>query len=236
MKKQILSILTLILTIFFTSCEKSQKNDLNSKIDSTDEYKNPEWANELILAYEAFNTKRNLQSVNFVFSASEKMPIKNWENYLVCAMVFAEKGELEKSYFAINRAIEYGLKDPQLLNSISEFSPLKDNSKWEKLIFHTNRKSEEYLSSIQNPELFKELNYLWSKDQQALSEYEQNISSLDSNATIDKYNELFKPVEARWQINKTKLDSIIVIYGWPNNSLVGEDGSKNCLVYCTASP
>lgn len=141
-------------------------------------------------------------------------------------MVFAEKGNLDKSYIALDKSIKYGLKDIELLNSITEFNPLKDNLRWEELISQTNKKKKKYLASIQNQKLFKELEYLWAKDQQALSEYEQEISLLDSNATIDKYNELFKSVEERWQINKTKLDSIIAIYGWPNNDLVGEDGSK----------
>ena len=188
MKKQFLVILTLIMIPFFSACKSDRKNDLKSYNDKKAEYKNPEWANELIKAYTAFNNSRNLQSANLVFNASEKMPIKNWENYLVSAMVFAEEGNLEKSYLAIDKAIAYGLKDTELLYSIPEFNPLKDSSEWEELIVQTKNKKEAYLSSIQNPKLFKELEYLWSQDQLALSEYEQNISLLDSDATIaDSY-------------------------------------------------
>lgn len=218
--------LIFVLLLLAVACKSDQKKDLKSNNNNNVQYNNPGWADELIEAYKAFNNGRNLESANLVFNASEKMPIKNWENYLVSAMVFSEEGNLEKSYLSIEKSIEYGLKDTELLNSIPEFNALKDSKKWQELILQTNRKKEEYLSNIQNPKLFKELEYLWSKDQQALSEYEQKISLLDSTATLAKYNELFKSVEERWQINKTKLDSIIAIYGWPNNHLVGEDGSK----------
>ncbi len=228
MKKYYPVTLIFFLLTLFAGCKnnKSNKNDLDTATNSTSTYQNPEWADKLIEAYIAFNDSKNVQSANLVFNASEEMPIKNWENYFVCAMVYASNEELEKAYLSIDRAIEFGLKDTELLESIPEFNSLKNSPSWDTLVSKANQKSEEYLSNIQNPKLFKELEYLWSKDQQALSEYEQNISVLDSNATIKEYSKLFEPVENRWQINKVKLDSIIEIYGWPGNDLVGEDGAK----------
>lgn len=77
MKKQFLPILVSLLMTFFTACKREQKKDLNSNTTSNVKYKNPEWANKLIEAYEAFNKNRNLHSAELVFSASEKMPVKN---------------------------------------------------------------------------------------------------------------------------------------------------------------
>lgn len=225
MKKFCTVSLMLFLLFHSVGCKNNQKKEVG-QANNTTEYQTPEWATKLIEAYKAFNEERNLQSATLVFNASEEMPVKNWENYLVCAMVFAENEKPEKAFMAINRAIEFGLKDVDLLTGIPAFNPLKDSSGWDSLISRASQKREEYLSSIQNPVLLKELEYLWSKDQQALSEYEQNIALLDSSATIDEYNKLFEPVKERWQVNKRKLDSIVQRYGWPDNDLVGEEGTK----------
>ena len=189
-------------------------------------YENPDWAIQLTNAYKAFNKSKDPKSADLIFKATEQMPKKNWENYFVCAMVYAEYESKQKAFLSIDRAIEYGLRDVELLKDIPEFNSLRDTPEWDELISRVQNVLNEYLLNIENPALFKELQELWTEDQQALSTYEKEISMLDSNATLDKYEELFKPVEMRWDINKTKLDSIIRIHGWPRNQLVGEDGAK----------
>ncbi|WP_420387811.1 DUF6624 domain-containing protein [Roseivirga sp.] len=209
----------LIASIFLStnSCELNKEEPF---------YQNPEWASQLIIAYKTFNKDRNQRSADLVFNATEQMPKKNWENYFVCAIVYAESESVEKAFLSIDRAIEYGLRDVELLENMPEFSSLKSSPKWEQVISKVENRQNEYLSNIKNPALFKELQMLWAEDQKALSTYEYEVSKLDSTATLKDYDRLFEPVETRWQTNRRKLDSIVTIYGWPGNRLVGEDGAK----------
>lgn len=67
---------------------------------------------------------------------------------------------------------------------------------------------------------------MWAKDQAALAQYEESLKSLPKNASDQAHRGLFKVVEAQWEINRFKLDSIISIHGWPGNRLVGTYGAK----------
>lgn len=224
MNKYFLPIL--LLPLLLAACKDNSENASPAFSAGEVAYENPDWAKELITAYENFHEDRNVRSATMVFNASEKMPVKNWENYLVSALVFAEAGVHNKSFQAIDKAVAYGLKDTSLLNSLPQFEPLKNSRKWHLIIAEAARKSEAYRSGIKNPELLQELELLWAKDQEALSEYERKMSALEESTKVDAHKNLFKEVEDRWEVNKNKLDSIINIHGWPNNSLVGEDGAK----------
>jgi len=214
------------ILIFSFSCNNSKKEISTHKKESYSTSQNTEWVNALIKAYRALSENRNIVAADQLLEATDLMPKKNWENYFVCATIYAPKGENDKAIISIEKAIEAGLKDVELLNSVSEFSLLRNDSRWKDLINSTNNKRKAYLNSINNPQLLEELENMWKEDQFALSHYEENIKSLDSNATVQEYKMLFKPVEDRWDINKGKLDSIINIYGWPGFKLVGEDGAK----------
>lgn len=214
----LLALLFFVLHII--SCSQP-KNTVN-----TSEKENDEWANDLIDAYRALDEDRNTASADLLLEATENMPKKNWENYLVCATIYAPNGETNKAFDALDQAVETGLRDVQLLHSIKELSNLQYDSRWKKVVEKTENKREEYLQKIESPEVLELLEYLWAEDQRVLTQYNEDIALLDSTATNEDYDQLFKPIELRWDINKNKLDSIIQIYGWPGNQLVGEDGAK----------
>lgn len=214
------------VTIITIGCTHAEKN--KPKIENENSTKNDtqEWAVLMIEGYRNFNKNRSIKGADQIFEATELMPRKNLENYLVSAMAYASKGENEKAFKAIGRAIEEGFKDSDLLNSIPEFSPLHNDVKWESLLLKADNLRLEHQKSIQNPKLLEELKNMWAQDQAALNQYEESIRSLDSTATDNDYRRLFESVEDRWEINKNKLDSIVKIHGWPGNKLVGEDGAK----------
>ncbi len=218
-------LLHICMLILVISCHPSKKDASPQKEENLVNH-DQEWVTLLIKAYQTLHESRSLEAADLIFEASELMPKKNWENYLVASTIYAPKGKKEKAFTSIEKAIEAGLKDPELLKSLPDFSSLYDDSRWDSLITKTQRKRKEYLTSIQNPELLKEMEEMWAQDQLALSQYEENIKSLDSSATRDEYRLLFKPVKDRWEINKNRLDSIISIHGWPGNKIVGEDGAE----------
>ncbi|MBL4662196.1 MAG: hypothetical protein JKY22_01210 [Flavobacteriaceae bacterium] len=224
--KSAIILSSICISIFHFSCNNSKKEVSTKKEESSISSQNTEWINALIMAYRALTNNRNIAAADLLLEATDLMPKKNWENYFVCATIYAPKGENDKAFLSIQKAIEAGLKDVELLNSVSEFSLLRNDSRWKDLINSTNNKRKAYLNSINNPQLLEELENMWKEDQFALSKYEENIKSLDTNASVQEYRMLFKPVKDRWNINKDKLDSIINIHGWPGYKLVGEDGAK----------
>tara|TARA_R110001599_G_scaffold1889_3_gene9541 strand:+ start:2783 stop:4168 length:1386 start_codon:yes stop_codon:yes gene_type:complete len=206
-------VLILITSTVLLGCYKNPKDNSN-------------WAQDLTEAYAALHKERNIESANLIFEASEKMPRKNWENYFVTASIYASNNNTEKAFFSLEKAIEYGLRDTDLITNFPDFKNLKNDIRFQQITELAEKAKENYLEQIENPELLKELENMWARDQQALSKYENKIRLLDSTATYKDYQKLFKPVEKVWDINKIKLDSIITIYGWPGNKLVGEDGAK----------
>ncbi len=225
MMKRILRTI-ICLAVVITGCKQATKNNHKLETKYSIQKDTQEWVGLMIEGYRNFNTDRSTKAADQIFEATELMPIKNLENYLVSAMVYAPKGEREKAFLSIERAIEEGFKNSDILSSISEYSSLHNDPRWDALISKVNKKQEEYEKTIQNPELLEMLKYLWAQDQEVLAQYEKNVESLDSTATDGDYSRLFIPVENRWEINKNKLDSIISIHGWPGNKLVGEEGSK----------
>jgi len=212
-------LINICVSIFFFSCNDVEKND-------GIENQNSNWTTSLIDAYRALDKNRNIESADLLFKASDSMPNKNWENYLIVATIYASNQKNNKAFNALERALEAGLKDPELLNSLPDLSLLHNDSRWKTVVSKANENREVYLKTIENLPLLESLEKMWLLDQQALSEYEQNLELLDSTATNEDYSRLFTPVENRWEINKQKLDSIINIHGWPGYRLVGETGAK----------
>lgn len=221
----ILILLGICLSICLISCN-SKKKALEIQNESITTQDNQKWIGALIKAYRSFNEAPNIESADLLFEASELMPKKNWENYLMVATVYAPNKKNDKAFDALEKALEAGLKDSELLNSLPPLSSLHNDSRWEALVSKASNKRKAYLKTIENHALLEALEKMWMLDQQALSEYEQNLKLLDSTATTEDYSRLFKPVENRWEINKQKLDSIINIHGWPGYKLVGEEGAK----------
>lgn len=224
MRRLLKTIICILVVV--TGCKQTEKTDPKLKNEYPNQEYTQEWIGMMIEGYRNFNTNRSIKAADKIFEATELMPTKNLENYLVSAMVYAPKGEQEKAFLSIERAIEEGFKNSEILSSISEYSSLHNNPRWDTLISKTNKKRKAYEKTIQKPELLKMLKYMWVQDQEVLAQYEKNLESLDSTATDADYNQLFTLVEKRWEINKNKLDSITEIYGWPGNRLVGEEGAK----------
>lgn len=227
-KKSCVHLLLFVVIASFDllSCKNQNKADSNAQNGRIAIEQNHEWTVPLIQAYQALDENRNAASADLLFDATNNMPNKNWENYFVCATIYAHDNKADRAFDAINKAIDAGLRDTDLLNSIPEFNSLRNDSRWQSLAVRTENKQKEYLEAIENPELLEFLKQLWAADQAALSQYEESSALLDSSATVADYKRLFESVENRWNINRAKLDSIIKIHGWPGNRLVGEDGAK----------
>lgn len=205
-----------ILGVFqLVSCESLEEETSSSK-----------WGSQLIKAYTALHQQRDLHAARLLFDATEGMPNKNWENYFMTAIIYAASGKQDTAFLSLERAASYGLRDTMLMAHYPDLESLRADSRFRKLQATIAEAKVAYTSKIENPNLLKELEEMWQADQQALAVYNKNSQLLDSSATYEDYDQLFEPVEKRWEINKNKLDSIIAIYGWPTKQLVGEDGVK----------
>ncbi|WP_299439965.1 DUF6624 domain-containing protein [uncultured Aquimarina sp.] len=224
--QQILLYLSFCLTIVIIGCTNNKKSEIQQKISETSENTNKKWVNLMIQGFQEFNQNRSIIAADKIYEATELMPKKNLENYILAAMIYTANNKNKKALLSIESATDNGFKDSELLNSIPEFSSLQKDLKWKSILEKIKLKNEEHLKSIQNPEVLKELKVMYRKDQEELQKYEESISTLDSNATAQEYRDLFKKVENRWEINRSKLDSIVNIHGWPGYKLVGEYGAK----------
>ncbi|WP_108808192.1 DUF6624 domain-containing protein [Aquimarina spinulae] len=227
MKNNLLSVIYISLLILILGCTTSKKE--TEKVveeEYTTNDQNPKWVSSLINAYRTLNDNQSIEAANQLYEAAELMPKKNWEVYFMAATVYAPKNKNDKAFLSLDKAIQAGLRDSVLTATYPALSNLRNDLRWNTLLHTISNKKRTYIQTIKNPELLKELEEMWAQDQLALSQYEEKTKALDSNASTEEYQLLFKPVEDRWEINRNKLDSIINIYGWPGNKLVGEDGAK----------
>lgn len=219
-----MALVGILAALCMTDCKSEDKQEVRQQSQITNF--NQKWVAEFIEAYQALNQKPTLEAAELLFEATESMPIKNWDNYFMIATVFAANNENDKAFLALNKAIANGLRDSILLVTYPQLAPLRDDSSWNGVIANFTKSKAAYNRTIENPDLLKTLEDMWAKDQLALSEYQEAIQSLPESAGYEYYDKLFEPVEIRWEINKNKLDSIIQIYGWPGNRLVGAEGAK----------
>ena len=222
---KVLILFGICFSICLISCNYKKKT-IGVQNESIATLDNQKWIDPLIKAYRSFSKNPNIKSADLLYKASELMPKKNWEIYFITATIYASNGKKDKAFKSLKKAIQFGLKESDLIANYPKLSGLKDDSRWNEILISATLSKKKYLKNIENPELLKELESMWAQDQHALSQYEENIKSLNSNATYEDHQRLFKPVEDRWEINRIKLDSIINIHGWPGNKLVGEDGTK----------
>ncbi|WP_109850958.1 DUF6624 domain-containing protein [Aquimarina sp. AU58] len=227
MKNNLLSVVYISLLILILGCTTSKKE--TEKVveeEYTTNDQNPKWVSSLINAYRTLNDNQNIEAANQLYEAAELMPKKNWEIYFMVATVYAPKNKNDEAFLSLDKAIQAGLRDSVLTATYPGLSNLRNDLRWNDLLHAVSNNKRKYIQTIKNPELLKELEEMWAQDQLALSQYEEKTKALNSNASTEEYQLLFKPVEDRWEINRNKLDSIIDIYGWPGNKLVGEDGAK----------
>lgn len=189
-------------------------------------YDSSSWPDSVINAYSSLMAEKDLGTANKLFNAAELMPVKNWEIYLLSATIYANYQEHEKAFLAVNKSIDAGFRDTELLLNLPDFEPLHSYSRWASLVDAVETARDSYLQSIKEPDILKQLEIMWASDQKALANYEQQIGALGTAATIEDHNRLFKEVTNVWDDNKTKLTTIIGLHGWPGNALVGEDGAK----------
>ncbi len=187
---------------------------------------NPVWVKQVLNAYKGLMEGPDIATADMLFAAAEAMPKKNWEMYLLSATIYAPNTMREQALQGVDKAIESGLRDENLLKSLPALKQLHDTEEWGRLLQKIEGLIAEEQNRIENPEVLHLLKDLWEKDQSALSEYNQQLQQLDSAATEQQAAILFLPVKERWNSNKKYLDSIVDLYGWPGFRLVGKEGTK----------
>ncbi len=213
------------ICFFFNSCIYKTSETFSHNTDFKHAY-DEAWVQPMIQATRAFNREQNLETATLLYEASEQMPVSDWENFFITASIFAQENHIDKAFVALEKALESGFVDIDFLITFPGLSPLHTDTRWAAYKEKVMRQKQQHDASIKNPEVLHILQSLWRKDQEALALYQQEIAQRGSQLTYEENERLFYPIEKQWDLNKKILDSIITIYGWPGDSLVGKEGSK----------
>lgn len=184
------------------------------------------WSKSMVTAFKMISNNPTLAAADSLLKASDDMPKKNWENFLLCATLYAPNGKTEKAFMAIDKAVASGFRDVDLFENLPQLESLRKSTQWTKYLELVKAANDQYKQQIKEPKLLEELKDMWDKDQSALRIYNERIQSLGGNVDSKTNDSLFKPILKIWDSNRMKLDSIIAIHGWPGNTLIGEDGAK----------
>lgn len=200
----------------------------NSNVTSEEKSFKPygTWSKNMVSAYKKIANGPTLEVADILLKASDSMPQKNWENYLLCATIYSSYEEVDKAFVVLNKVIISGFRDVEFMESLPPLENLRKSPKWSEHVELVRAEKEKYEKGIADITLLKALKNMWDEDQKALGKYNEAIQSFGKKIDIKTNDSLFKPVVEIWNTNRKKLDSIIAIHGWPGNKLVGEDGAK----------
>lgn len=130
----ILILISIGIALNLLSCRDQNKTNTTTQKEQTKAPTNPAWADVLIQAFRAVNESSNLESADLLFEAAELMPKKNWEIYFLATTIYAPMGEKDKAFSALDKAIEAGLIEVELLENYPDIASLKEDPRWEETL------------------------------------------------------------------------------------------------------
>ncbi len=125
------------------------------------------------------------------------------------ACCYALTGKADDAFTWLNKAIDAGWRDVNHLQADTDLNSLHKDSRWPDIVKKAQEASDKFAKSVKEPELRKELLKRMKEDQRIRMEEKPDF---DEWKKIDADN-------TAWM--KTVIDK----YGWPTNSMVGEDGA-----------
>ncbi len=139
---------------------------------------------------------------------------RNPTTFFNAACSSALAGRVDEAFERLNGAVERGLWDADQLIADTDLSVLHEDPRWSGLVTACREAEETFLASLGNPQLRAELLEMSRIDQAArrgiaLPELE-GLSMMDVDAT-----------------HTARMKEIVAEYGWPGESLVGEDGARS---------
>lgn len=129
-----------------------------------------------------------------------------------CSAARAERIDVAFAY--LDEAAKGGWRDVEYLLADSDLDVLHQDPQWNKLVLDIERRRAEYIATLSEPDLYRELLEMRRIDQ-AIRRGEQ-LPELAGRHMGD--------VDAA---HSARMKEIIAQYGWPAKSLVGEDGARS---------
>ncbi len=160
------------------------------------------------------------------YSASFESYKKAFENgdgeilsghYYNAACSAALAGEKKQALKMIDKSVEAGWQDKTWMNQDSDLESIKGHKKWKKAIAKIDKKIDEYVATLKNPELRSELLEMMAIDQ----ELRKSLSDYEGDERKIVWDQI-KEVDHK---NTERMKQIIAEQGWPTYDDVGEDGA-----------
>ncbi len=151
---------------------------------------------------------------SYAYDAAIAAGAKNPTTFFNAACSAALAGRIDTAFTHLDGALERGFHDLELLNQDTDLTALREDARWARLLVQANLAQEKFLASIGDVELRSELLEMARVDQaarrgEAIPELEgRDMNEVDAQHTA-------------------RMKEIVAQFGWPTQSLVGEDGARS---------
>lgn len=122
-------------------------------------------------------------------------------------------GRIDSAFELLEDAVEHGWRDVGHLLADDDLEVLHRDSRWNDLVTHVEQAEVDYIESLPEPDLYRELLEMQRLDQ--ASRRGEPLLELSGRTTGE--------IDAA---NTARMKEIIEEHGWPTKSLVGADGAQ----------
>lgn len=167
-----------------------------------------DWVSKAEDAYRSQDYKASADAYASAIEQGAKAPT----TYYNAACSAALAGRTDLAFEWLHGAIGRGWYDIGHMQRDSDLKSLRDDARWADLLKHANKAEEDFLKSIGNPELRRELLSMMNDDQEVRTRDEQS----------EPLGPEMRDIDAK---HTARMKEIVDKFGWPGKSLVGIDGA-----------
>lgn len=143
-------------------------------------------------------------------------------NLYKLAAAYSSSNDLDSSVKTIDKALDSGWTEADLLAIDPDFDNLRNNlpDKWREILAKSKNIEQQYEHTIGLPALRKQINSMTYADQRL------RVARIRANDTLE-IQKLTEEINASDLKNLIEARKIIQKYGWPKKSEIGKDGQNN---------
>jgi len=142
---------------------------------------------------------------------------KKSEFYYSAATCLAREGRIDDAFASLDASIESSWHDVAQWQTDADLESARADARWPALLAKVDERIEVWQRTLKAPELRRELLALAAEDQRARNVWLEATEPKTANA-------LEHEVEVIDQTDTIALKKMIARYGWPNKTLIGDDG------------
>ncbi len=186
----------------------------------------PPWYEPYRLAALALGEGRLSDAASKLLDAALAPPDPDAESVLFAATLWVSSGDIDRATAAVDRAIDAGWRDADLLEHLPALAPVREREGWDARMARVRASIVEHRAAVARPDLLDELSTRWQRDQSAHEAWARASQALGDDASAADRERAFAPLEAVLEANQERLLEMVDTVGWPGQTLVGEDGAK----------